>query len=482
MSDLLSFQHVSGISVPPISALEPYKCGRRNFAFFRTAAFRLAFIYAMVFGISFFALSFTLWRSTSGLLDQRTEDSVRMFARTFAASYKSGGLLALTGSIKKTLETPSAQHALFLLVDRRGDRIAGNLDEWPRKVFLTGKWYHLALRLGTRPTTAFYRCYGLRNGFKLLVGHDSRTEDHLLAILKRGMGSLLLEMIAICLVGASMIRLLVKRAVTDLSAIADAVTQGDMSKRIVQRSFGYEFDRIAIAVNEILDKVTGLLESVKNVSNSLAHDLRTPITRVRIRLEDAVLHAGEEDQLREAIRLATDDLDGVINIFQALLRIAEVESGTRRSAFREFDIVQSLSDLAEMYEAVADERDIELIKDYDPQLIILGDDQMIQQAVANLLSNAIKFSSPMSTVRLSARSDGQTLSIVVEDSGPGIPEADRERAIERFYRAEVARHTPGSGLGLALVAAVCSLHGGVLTLEENAPGLKASMMLPRRWQ
>jgi signal transduction histidine kinase len=219
------------------------------------------------------------------------------------------------------------------------------------------------------------------------------------------------------------------------------------------------------------------MDGVRQVSNAIAHDLRTPITRARTRLEDAAIHAGTEAELRAAVERAMSDLDGVVNVFQALLRIAEIEAGARRSAFAPFDLAPLLTDLAELYDAVAEERGIALRAEIPDQLPGLGDRDMVQQAVANLLDNALKFSPADTIITLAAHSVANGIEIIVADQGPGIPEADRARAAERFFRGEAARSTPGSGLGLALVQAVAHLHGGTLVLSDAAPGLRATLTL-----
>ncbi len=222
------------------------------------------------------------------------------------------------------------------------------------------------------------------------------------------------------------------------------------------------------------------MEGVREVSNAIAHDLRTPITRARARLEDAALHAQTVAELRAAIERATTDLDGIVAVFQALLRIAEIEAGSRRSAFAPLDLAPLLADVAELYGAVAEEKGISLEVDGQTQVSAYGDRELIQQALANLVDNAVKFSPAGGTVRISGAATPRGIEITVADQGPGIPEGDRERAAERFFRGESARNTPGAGLGLALVQAVAQLHGGSLRLTDAAPGLRAILILPTR--
>jgi signal transduction histidine kinase len=265
--------------------------------------------------------------------------------------------------------------------------------------------------------------------------------------------------------------------VAEVSATADAIAGGDLTPRVRRSGRGDEFDRMAESINTMLERIAKLMDGVRQVSNAIAHDLRTPITRARARLEDAALHARTDGELRAAVERAVSDLDGVTAVFQALMRIAEIEVGARRSAFAEVDIGPMLADLAELYGAVAEEHGLSLILDVPDTLPILGDRDLLQQAVANLLDNAIKFSPDGGQIRLLGRRDGRIVHISVADQGPGIPEADRPRATERFFRGEAARHTPGSGLGLALVQAVAVLHEGALQLEDAHPGLLAKLSL-----
>ena len=275
-----------------------------------------------------------------------------------------------------------------------------------------------------------------------------------------------------------MVRSLFRRTIANVSATATAIAAGDFAQRVRLSGRGDEFDQLAETINDMLDRIGRLMEGVREVSNAIAHDLRTPITRARARLEDAALHASTTTELHAAIERATADLDGIVAVFQALLRIAEIEAGSRRSAFARLDLAPLIADVAELYGAVAEEKGIALSVDASAHVPAFGDRELVQQAVANLVDNAVKFSPSGGTVRITATARPDEVQISVADQGPGIPAADRERATERFFRGEVARNTPGAGLGLATVQAIAQLHGGSLRLIDATPGLIAVLALP----
>lgn len=449
---------------------------RRGPALFRSAALRLAGFYVVVFGLSALAMIAFLWWATAGLLDRQVEVAIRADAQGLAERLEEGGVGALVATVRDRIAENVDDDAIYLVVDARGTPVAGNLDHWPEGVTSPDVWYELAvLRAGMRSLARVHR-YDLPGGYRLLVGRDVRTRAQLRSVLTDALFWTILIVAVLGVVGALLLQGVFRRMLADVSATADAVAAGDLSRRVRVTGHGDEFDRLAETINDMLDRTLLLMDAVRQVSNAIAHDLRTPIARARARLEDA---AGREDSelLRAAIERAVGDLDGVVAVFEALLRIAEIEAGARRSAFAEVDLAPLLEDLGELYGAVAEEKGLRLSVQAPP-VAVTGDREMLQQAVANLLDNAVKFSPPDAEIGLAAGQEGRQAWIRVTDRGPGIPAADRERATERFYRGESARHTPGSGLGLALVQAVAHLHGGVLRLEDNDPGLRAELVLP----
>jgi signal transduction histidine kinase len=444
----------------------------------RSAGFRFAGVYALLLAISAAALAVFLWWSTAGLLDRQTTAAIQADAQSLSERFTVGGLPALVITIEDRLRQNVEDDALYLLVDPAGGRIAGNLEHWPRGAALNGAWYELPIERAGMRSLALVQSFDLPGGFRLLIGRDVQVRAQLRALLTDALLWAGLVVLAMASVGALVVRSLFRRALADVSATAAAIAGGDFTQRVRLSGRGDEFDQLADTINDMLDRMARLMDGVREVSNAIAHDLRTPITRARARLEDASVHAATAGELRAAIDRATTDLDGIVAVFQALLRIAEIESGSRRAAFAVLDVAPLLNDVADLYSAVAEEKGVALSVQAPDRLLAYGDRELIQQAAANLVDNAVKFSPPGSAVAVTATQTADGVEIAVSDHGPGIPEADRSRATERFFRGESARSTPGSGLGLALVQAVAQLHGGSLRLTDAAPGLVAILSLP----
>ncbi len=446
--------------------------------FMRSAGSRFALVYAGLFAASALAIALFIWWSTAGLIARQTDAAINADSLGLAERYAEGGTVALLETIDQRIAGNIDDDAIYLLAGPDYQHVAGNLERWPTRILMDQEWTELAINRGGLREQARVHYFDLIGGFHLLVGRDISNRMQM----RRLLADALLWSAAIALVlglaGAWTLRRVFATTLADISETATAISAGDLSRRLPRTGRGEEFDRLADIINDMLDRIARLMDGVRQVSNAIAHDLRTPIARARARLEYASTHAKGEEDLNLAIERALADLDGVTDVFQALLRIAEIEAGSRRSAFAPLDLAPLLDDLVELYAAAAEERGLVLHAGIAPSLRALGDREMLQQAVVNLLDNAIKFSPPGGTVTLTADAAGAEIVIALADQGPGIPEADRPRATERFFRGEQARQTPGSGLGLALVQAVASLHGGVLTLEDAAPGLRAVLSLP----
>jgi len=425
-------------------------------------------VYAVLLAISAAALAVYLWWATAGLLDRQTEAAIRADVQGLSERWDEGGLPALVLTIRERLEQNVDDDAIYLLADQTMRPLAGNLRGWPEPVTRADVLYELAVSRAGQPALAQVQRYDLPGGFHLLIGRDVQARAKLRTLLTDALLWGLIVVAFMALGGAFIVRSLFRRTLANVSATAAAISAGDFSRRVRVSGRGDEFDQLAETINDMLDRIGRLMEGVREVSNAIAHDLRTPITRARARLEDAALHAETQGELHAAIERATGDLDGIVAVFQALLRISEIEAGSRRSAFCEINLATILADV----------NGLRLLLDTPDSVPVWGDPEMLRQAVGNLTDNAVKFSPPGGEVRLSALASPAGVEVTVADQGPGIPVEDRSRAVERFFRGEAARSTPGSGLGLALVQAVAHLHGGTLHLADAAPGLRATLSLP----
>lgn len=444
----------------------------------RSAGWRFALAFAALLAVSAVAISWFLWWSTAGLINRQIEEAIQSDAENLSEHWRRGGIPTLRVMIDERLAQNVEDDTIYLLIDEQGRRLAGNLERWPAGVHPSDQFFEIRVERAGIRSLSRVQAYGLDGGFQLLIGRDIEVRAQLRTLLTDALLWTLAIVVAVAIMGGRIVRNLFLGTIADVSDTAKAIAAGDLSRRVRRSGRGDELDRLADVINEMLDRIGRLMDGVRQVSNAIAHDLRTPITRARARLEDAALHAATPDELRSAIERATADLDGVVAIFQALLRISEIEAGSRRSSFARVEISPLLRDVAELYDVVAEEGGIELKVDVRDGLVLFGDATLIQQAVANLLDNALKFSPAGSVVRLRGGSSEGRIDIEVADQGPGIPESDRARVVERFYRLEAARHTPGSGLGLTLTSAVAQLHGGSLRLGDANPGLVATLVLP----
>jgi signal transduction histidine kinase len=449
-----------------------------RFGLLRSAGVRLAAVHALVFGVSALALILYLWWASTGLLTRQVDVAIRADVVALAERWRAGGAVALRDTIQDRLARGVQPDALYLLADPSLQPVAGNVQAWPTGLNSTDAVVEVpVLHNGESGLARVWR-YDLADGYHLLVGRDVRTRAALRDLVESALLWAALLVALLVAAGALLVRGLFRHLLLRVSDTAAAVEAGDLTRRVQLSGRGDELDRLAALINTMLDRIGQLMEGVRAVSNNIAHDLRTPVTRARARLEDAAAHAGSADELRAATERAVIDLDGITQVFEALLRIAEIEAGARRSAFAPLDAAPLLAGLADLYGAAAEEHGLRLETEIAESLPVLGDAALLQQALANLLDNALKFSPPGGRLLLRGEAQDGRVRILVSDQGPGIPEADRARAAERFFRGEDARHTPGFGLGLALAQAVAVLHGGALLLEDAEPGLRAVLDMP----
>jgi len=436
----------------------------------RSASGRFALFFTAVFAAAATAAAVVLWWNTAGALDRQTEVAIRADATALLERRRTAGIEALVAAIDERLDSDVQNESLYLLLGPSGTRVAGNLSTWPPEASDDQSWINIPLQRDGAMTEARLFRVNLGDGYRLLVGRDVAEKLRLRGLLSEGIAWAASASAALAVLGAWLLRRALENRLRPIHRTAAAIGAGDLSRRVPLSDHDDEFDKLGSTMNAMLDRIAQLMEGVRGVSDAIAHDLRTPIARARAKLEESLASAADEEALRAALEQGIADLDGIARIFKAVLRIAEVEAGARRAAFATLDLAPVLHDVAELYSASAEVREQSLLTEIEGPLPLVGDRDLLGQAVVNLLDNALKFTPEGGTVRLSARIEHGEIALIVADDGPGMPEADRLRAGERFFRADAARSTPGSGLGLSLVRAVAMLHGGHIALSETHPG------------
>jgi signal transduction histidine kinase len=365
-----------------------------------------------------------------------------------------------------------------LLTDSTLHRLAGNLPQWPGGIPPQPGTYTLPVNLSGRHTHAMFVHTVLPGGYNLLVGRDQSLFAPLAPRFWYGLAAAVVVLSIAGALGGLMIRRAVLVRVDGIRQTVLAIVQGDWSHRLPTKTASDELDTLSRTINGMLDQIEQLINGIRDVSNSIAHDLRTPLAELRSRLEELSLTRPTDEETFAEIDGAVADVDRVIRIFNALLRLAEIDTGMRRSGFVQVDANELAAEVVEFYSPAAEVKDVSLTFTSDGPVLVSGDPTLLAQAVGNLVDNALKYAGEQGAVKVEVehRADG-SVEICVADDGPGIPDAEKPKAAQRFYRGDASRGTPGVGLGLSLVQAVAKLHGGTLELNDNFPGLRARMII-----
>jgi signal transduction histidine kinase len=449
----------------------------------RSTTFRLALISIAVFGAIVIALfGYVYWATTNFVLS-RSDSAIEAERAMLRNVYDSGGRSALTLAIEQREAVARLQGSIYLLADESFAPVAGNLKEWPPVLKRDGEWAEfksepLNAKSGGGAALFRARAEKLPDGFHLLVGRDvsdlGRFADEIYAALAL---AVLLIFILAAVASISVTRRTVGR-IESINATSRAIMKSGLGTRIPLHGTEDEWDHLAQNLNSMLERIETLMAEVKQVSDNVAHDLRTPLTRMRARLEKAGIDKSGRNHEQSLINETIADLDDVLRMFSSLTRISQIETTNKTSAFRTVDLAEIATQVAELFDAAAESKGgrVEVIGDHP--VPVTADRDLLFDAVANLVDNAVKHGRAGGRVIVAAdKVDGESV-ISVADEGPGIPATEFEHVFKRFYRLEQSRRTPGNGLGLSLVAAVARLHGAQITLSDNAPGLKVALHFP----
>ena len=452
---------------------------------FRTTAFKLSLAYLVLFALlASLGLGYVAWNARR-VLDDQIVSTIDAEINGLSEQYTAGGLRRLIAVVERRAQEPGA--SLYLVTTPAGEHVVGNVSRVPSGILSRPGQYEGVYGRGKESDRAEHRAimrvYTLAGGFRLLVGRDTEERDRLRAAIGNTFGSSLALVVLLGVVGGWFVASRVLKRVDDMTETTRTIMAGNLDGRLRMAGTGDELDRLAQNLNLMLERIGELMRGMKEVSDNIAHDLKTPLTRLRNRADEALRTADTPDELRAALEGVIEDSDGLIRVFNALLTIARLEAGSAPESFRRFDAGEVAREVAELYEPLAEEKGLSLSVSIEPGLILDGNRELVGQAVANLIDNAIKYGGPSTApeggeVAVSARRGEGSIRIRVADRGLGIPAAERGRVLDRFVRLDAARSRPGFGLGLSLVNAVARLHGGRFDLGDNGPGLAAELSLP----
>ncbi len=508
----------------------------------RSTALRIALTFVVLFGLGSTLMMAGVWWGTSRFLLAQVDQAIAEDLRELGTALERRGPRGLGGAVVYRARQAGEADAVFLLAAPDGTALAGNLSAWPETLPTDG-WFSVArgslplmdvtdgptpmdrdrgshhrdrppgggmgpppprppdeplpwpttlspgqtptppaLPWVSRDTRVRVAAVPLRDGFRLLVGRDLRPVAILQKRLSAAIRAGLFAMLGLGLTGGWWMSRRFSRRLEAINATSTDIMAGDLSRRIPERTGGGDdFDDLAANLNVMLTRIEALMAGVRHVSDTIAHDLRTPLARLRGRLETLAVDTAVPET-RHGLGEALAEVDQLLATFNALLRIAQVESGGRRAAFAPLDLTPILADVVELYEALAEDKTVRLTwtrPDTPAPAPLNGDRDLLFQALSNLLDNAVKYTPPEGTVTVALNTTGQSHVVTIADSGPGIPAEDRRRVFERFYRVDTARSTPGNGLGLTMVGAVVEAHGGSISLDDSPDGgLRVTVTLP----
>ena len=467
-------------SEPPVAAAQILRNARLIAG---THAFRLAALYFLVFAASVLGVLLFVYLTSAGFVERQTEATLDAEITGLAEQYAQRGLSGLIQIVAARSAGDRGDAMIYLVTDPDGKPLVGNIAAWPAGVPTHSSWLSFALERTIKGRKEVHpargRLFVIPGGYRLLVGRDISDAAAFRSEVRTTLlwaGSIAL---GIGLIGGTVMSRNLLRRVEQVNRTSERVMAGNLSDRIPLRGTNDEFDQLAANLNRMLDQIERLMTALREVTDDVAHDLRTPLSRLRTRLEGTLVNPSGSASQGEAIRAAIEEADRLLATFNALLRIAELESGARLDQTAPLELSEVARSAAELYEPVAEEKGFTLsVVADEPGIRISGDWHLLSQALANLLDNALKYAGGGLIELRVYHENGQAI-LEVADQGPGIPEADRQSVLDRFVRLEPSRTTPGNGLGLSLVRAIARRHDGSVTLEDNRPGLRVRLQFPR---
>ena len=437
-----------------------------------SAAYRIAFTYSAAFAVAVVLLGFVMYLVADADFRRQQDGLLKQEAANLAQEYDEGGLHDIGSAITAREGGSSINPFGYALFDRSGRRIAGSLD-MPRPTLGLGTIVFQDPAEG--PDTARAEARDLRGGYRLVVARDTEMMEGIDRTIVLLFAVAFVLVVAFGAVGALVFGGYLQRRLYGINEVARAIMAGDMAQRVSVGRRGDEFDAVGAALNTMLDRIGQLMDNLRQVSSDVAHDLRTPLLRLRNQLEQVGTVDG-------AAARAIEQGDAVLALFAALLQIAEVEGGGLARGFVPVDLSLLATEIAESFAPAFADGDRSLTWSIAPDIAVLGDRELIAQALVNLLDNARMHTPPGTRIKIRLMAEGGLARLSVCDDGQGVPVGDHARILQRFARGEASRTTPGNGLGLSLVMAVAAAHGGAVAVADNGPGLRVTLTLPKAAQ
>ncbi len=450
---------------------------------FHSYTFRLALLYALIFSSSTLILFYFFYLFTASYMTQQMDNTIEAEIQGLAERYDRDGLEGLTRLIAERVNrSQGTGNSLYLLTTYTLEPLVGNLDRWPLEASIDNeKWLEFSLEVNEQTDEthlARARIFRLPGRYGLLVGRDIHQLTQAKLRIVQALTWGLAIMVLLAFVGGLVLSRRTVRNIERINQTARSIMSGNLSRRVEITNRNDDFDQLAANLNQMLDRIQTLMEDIRRVSDNIAHDLRTPLTRLRQHMEEARRQVDSESISAISLESSIREADSLLTTFNALLRIARIEAGQVTTDFAVLDYRTLVEDVVEFYEPLAEEKNQFLTMDAGNTIKTMGDRDLLFQALANVIENAIKYTQENGHISVILSQLDNDAVITIADNGPGIPAEERERVFRRFYRLDRSRSTTGNGLGLSMVAAVVTMHQGQIRLMDNDPGLKTVMQFP----
>lgn len=443
--------------------------------FVHSSAFRLTLLYAVLFGASVITLLIFIYFAAISEMESQIKSNISIQLADLSRKFITQGERETAATIRARLDKEKEKLSIYLLLDRKWNVVAGNIDRWPGGNPATSEWITFPLYRDDIPQdkwpSVMARNSTLPGGYILLVGYKLTSLERAQEVMVRVMAVSSGVILVLAVMGGMFLSHAIRKKLERINTACARVMSGELKERVAVSGSGDEFDNLAENFNAMLNRIEELIDGIKDISSNIAHDLRTPLGRLRGRLEEMARHASESPSLKGNLHIALNDIDNLTQTFNAILRISQAEIGAGKEQFTPVNLSNLIKDVVDLYEPLAEEKMLSLMTEIESDVNIFGDKPLLTQAIANLVDNGVKYTPAQGTLRLTLKTVNSRPHLWIVDSGMGIPPEFYGKITEKFFRLEKSRHLPGNGLGLSLASAAFKLHEADMQFEDGNPGL-----------